>query len=314
MSEPSAEISTQSSQPPNTAQSTQQVPTAETDASATPNAAEATATSAPLEARSFTDDTLSESGDSALGSEYDPSSYTASLTSSITSYQFEHGRRYHAYQSGRYDLPNDEQEQERMDLQYHALRLAYGDKLFFAPIGDSPANILDIGTGTGIWAIDTAELLPDTQVIGTDLSPIQPQWVPPNLKFEVDDAEQPWTYPADHFDLVHTRIMNAFLQDWDRFLEQSFRHLKPGGWVECQELSVDVQSDDGSLAKDSYIRGWADKEDDAWRKIGLTVNITGQDLESWMKKAGFINITVRSFKLPIGQWPVSLEKVSLLAR
>ena len=201
----------------------------------------------PLEAQTDTTDTTdtsSDTGDSALGSEYDPSTYTASLTSSITAYQFEHGRRYHAYQAGRYDLPNDEQEQERMDLQYHALRLAFGDKLFFAPIGENPTHILDIGTGTGIWPMDVAESLPDTEIIGTDLSPIQPPWVPPNVKFEVDDAEQEWTYPKDHFDLVHTRIMNAFLQNWDRFLKQAYDHLKPGGWMECQELSVGVGSDD----------------------------------------------------------------------
>jgi ribosomal protein L11 methylase PrmA len=27
-------------------------------------------------------------------------------------------------------------------------------KLFYAPIGDYPQKILDLGTGTGIWAIE----------------------------------------------------------------------------------------------------------------------------------------------------------------
>lgn len=252
-------------------------------------------TAPPLEAQSFTDDTSSETGDSALGSEYDPSTYTASLTSSITSYQYEHGRRYHAYQAGRYDLPNDEQEQERMDLQYHALRIAFGDKLYFAPIGDNPTHIIDIGTGTGIWPMDVAEILQDTEIIGTDLSPIQPEWVPPNVKFEVDDAEQSWTFPEAHFDLVHTRIMNAFLQDWDRFLQHAYRHLKPGGWVELQELSVNVQSDDGSLAEDSYFRRWYKNEEAAWNKMGLSVTLNGEEMKGWLEKAGFVNVEVSKF-------------------
>ncbi|KAL8870770.1 MAG: hypothetical protein Q9174_003260 [Haloplaca sp. 1 TL-2023] len=221
----------------------------------------------------------------------------------ITAYRFQHGRRYHAYQEGRYDLPNDEKEQERMELQYHALRLAFGDRLYLAPLDNKPATILDIGTGTGIWAIDVAESLPQTQVIGTDLSPIQPKWVPPNCKFEVDDAEQDWTFPTDHFDLVHTRIMNAFIQSWDHFMEQSFRHLKPGGWLECQELSVGVHSDDATLLDDSHIRTWCDNEEEAWNKIGLSVNLTGEQIRAWMEKAGFINIHVEKFKLPIGTWP-----------
>lgn len=28
-----------------------------------------------------------------------------------------------------------------------------GGKLYFAPVGDEPSRVLDIGTGTGIWAI-----------------------------------------------------------------------------------------------------------------------------------------------------------------
>ncbi|KAL1963768.1 hypothetical protein VTN77DRAFT_7834 [Rasamsonia byssochlamydoides] len=49
------------------------------------------------------------------------------------------------------------------------------------------ARILSLGTGTGIWAIQFANEYPSAQVIGTDLSPIQPPWVPPNCVFEIDD-------------------------------------------------------------------------------------------------------------------------------
>ncbi len=38
---------------------------------------------------------------------------------------------------------------------HHALiYVAMGGRLFYAPIGQSPNRILDIATGTGIWAID----------------------------------------------------------------------------------------------------------------------------------------------------------------
>ena len=268
--------------------------------------------------------------DSALGSEYDSASTTASLSESITQYQHSHGRRYHAYQAGRYVLPNDEEEQERMDLQYHALRLAFDDKLFFAPVGGgaappidakSPTNgttrtstnagppthppsaILDVGTGTGIWAVDAGDAYPETEVLGTDLSPIQPAWVPGNVKFEVDDAEADWTFPANHFDLVHTRIMNGSLRSWPRFFEQAFKHLKPGGWVECQELSVDAKSDDGTLPEEGFVRQWCENQEKAFRSIGGSLVINGEVLKGWMEDAGFTGVEVREFKLPIGQWP-----------
>jgi hypothetical protein len=40
-------------------------------------------------------------------------SATTSITSSIFEYQYENGRRYHAYKAGTYSIPNDEIEQER---------------------------------------------------------------------------------------------------------------------------------------------------------------------------------------------------------
>ncbi|RDW70744.1 uncharacterized protein DSM5745_08255 [Aspergillus mulundensis] len=75
------------------------------------------------------------------------------------------------------------------------------------PETNQSAESLDVGTGTGIWAIDFAEDYPFAEVIGTDLSPIQPSFVPPNLRFEIDDATETWVYPENHFDLVHVRSM-----------------------------------------------------------------------------------------------------------
>lgn len=33
---------------------------------------------------------------------------------------------------------------------------------------------------------------PSAEILGNDISPIQPSLVPPNVKFEVDDIEQEW--------------------------------------------------------------------------------------------------------------------------
>lgn len=83
-------------------------------------------------------------------------------------------------------------------------------------------NALDIGTGTGIWAIDFADVHPETQVLGIDLSPIQPIFVPPNLKFEVDDIEKPWTFKVK-FDFIFCRMMSGAIKDWVKLFERSFK-------------------------------------------------------------------------------------------
>lgn len=53
--------------------------------------------------------------DSAYG-EGTTASSTTSVTSSILNYTYENGRRYHAFREGEYILPNDETEQDRLDL------------------------------------------------------------------------------------------------------------------------------------------------------------------------------------------------------
>lgn len=80
-------------------------------------------------------------------------------------------------------MPSDEAEQDRLDLAHHLFTSLFGGDLYKAPIGDKedPANVLDAGTGTGVWALDFGDLHPGSQVIGLDLAPIQPEWTFPNV-------------------------------------------------------------------------------------------------------------------------------------
>ena len=114
-------------------------------------------------------------------------------------------------------MPNDEAEQARPDLHHHIFRLALDGRLFRAPISANPQRVLDFGTGTGIWAMDFGDEFPSAQVIGTDLSPIQPDWVPPNVKFYVDDVESDWV-DADGrdtgHDFIYGRAMAGSIRDW----------------------------------------------------------------------------------------------------
>ena len=73
------------------------------------------------------------------------------------------------------DITDTQAELERIDIKHHVIMLLMGGNLHFAPLVN-PKNILDIGTGTGIWAMEMADQYPDAMVIGTDLSPVQPMW------------------------------------------------------------------------------------------------------------------------------------------
>jgi len=75
---------------------------------------------------------------------------------------------------------------------------------------------------------DFADEYPGCEVIGTDISPMQPRWVPPNCRFEIDDANNiPWTFEDNTFDFIHIRSMYGCISDWDAVYREAFRCLKP---------------------------------------------------------------------------------------
>jgi len=96
-----------------------------------------------------------------------------------------------------------------------------------------------VGTGTGVWAIEFADEYPSAIVVGTDLSPVQPHHIPPNCRFYIENAEDDWTFDQAEggFDYIHGRMLIVGIKNWKRFFEQSFLHLRPGGWVEMQDLN-----------------------------------------------------------------------------
>ncbi|ELR06195.1 hypothetical protein GMDG_07850, partial [Pseudogymnoascus destructans 20631-21] len=104
----------------------------------------------------------SEENDSAYA-ESTCSSFMTSIASSVTRGIFENGRRYHSYGESQYAFPNDEHELERLDMQHTMQTMLLNGKLFWSPIGPSPQRILDLGTGTGIWALEMADLYPSVE-------------------------------------------------------------------------------------------------------------------------------------------------------
>jgi methylase of polypeptide subunit release factors len=51
-----------------------------------------------------------------------------------------------------------------LELEHHLFFLTFGGKLALAPVGDQLHRVLDVGTGTGHWAIDFAEEHPEAEV------------------------------------------------------------------------------------------------------------------------------------------------------
>ena len=108
---------------------------------------------------------------------------------------------------------------------------------------------------------------PNAEIIGTDLSPGQPQWVPPNVRFEIDDCREEWTFPKDHFDFIHIRTLAGAISDWPALLKQCYTHLKPGGKLEIAEGRANQWWAHDSVPEDSYTYKWLME----WRRLSVAL-------------------------------------------
>ena len=224
---------------------------------------------------------------------------TTSIASSVYRFRQEYGRSYHAYREGSYLYPNDEEELDRLDLQHEMFRLMLRGAPHLAPVRPSPKHVLDIGTGTGLWAIEFAEQNPTTEVLGIDLSPTQPHQIPSNCQFQIDDANDPWTY-THQFDYIHVREMQMAIEE-RRLFRQAFGHLEPGGWFEIHGQAIPMLCDDSTL-KGTALEKWSEQ----MLQIGRTIQRPFDNpyrYKQWMEEAGFINVRETRLPLPINGWP-----------
>ena len=135
-----------------------------------------------------------------------------------------------------------------------------------------------------------------------DLSPIQPDAVPRNLTFIVDDACAEWTFSTP-FDYIHTRCVSSGITDWPGLLAQCFRHLRPGGWLELQEFHLPFACDDGSAGPETPAMQWSATLTAAIANAGMDMTSkTTFSHPQRLKDLGFTKVEMVNAKWPIGPW------------
>ncbi|KAI4207878.1 MAG: hypothetical protein LQ348_000428 [Seirophora lacunosa] len=141
----------------------------------------------------------------------DPQAGTTTLDSQYIRLTTIHGRDFQRYSIERsiHLVPVDEQEADRLESQHQMLNIVFDDRLFFPPV-TGVRSVLDCGYGAASWAVEVAEKHPSCTVVGVDISlHMKPDDMPENFIPQLDDINHAFTFDANSFDFVHSRLVGG---------------------------------------------------------------------------------------------------------
>jgi SAM-dependent methyltransferase len=160
--------------------------------------------------------------------------------------------------------------------------------------------VLDIGTGTGVWALQFAEMYPECMVVGTDLSLIQPPPRTSNCQFILENSEtEEWL--LKDLDYVHLRSMGPCFSDFPAVIKKAYDHLAPGGWIEIVDGYWQLFSDDATTTGTALERFFL--------LLGQGGAALGRDMlkapryRDYVAEAGFTEVRERVERVPASPWP-----------
>ncbi|KAI1122231.1 S-adenosyl-L-methionine-dependent methyltransferase [Nemania abortiva] len=210
------------------------------------------------------------------------------------------GHKFH--HSGRIFVPFDEKEQQRMEIEHRLFRHCLNGALTATRIPLNVEQIVDLGSGTGLWPTEMAVRYPQAQILGIDVSRIQKtNAVPPNVRFSIGNVEDPWPVSVGSVDFLHARSLAGGVSDWPALFTQAYEKLKPGGLLEWTEVAIQIFDFDGAFGDAELCPNFLNLWRDVCRRnnIDFTPSPNGPE---WLVEAGFESIAQRTEILPLGDW------------
>ncbi|CAB5382170.1 unnamed protein product [Rhizophagus irregularis] len=227
------------------------------------------------------------------------------------SHRIINGRRFHTDETVKYIFPNDDEEIEKLELQYYLFK-EYWRTCYTSPITPmltaGGGRVLDIGCGPGTWIMDLASKYKSTTFIGIDISPMFPQHVKPrNASFVQYNILNKIPFPNDTFDYVHQSLLSSAFttSQWKEVIKEIVRVTKPGGWVEFLEYDYFVHNE-GPISQRinaSTISFFLSQ--------GLIPNISKHLPEILQSTEQLMDIHCEIKSVPIGNWGGTLGSVAL---
>ncbi len=195
-----------------------------------------------------------------------------------------------------YPLPKDEGERQRLEFQHRALTLTLGN-LYLAPLPPRIRTILDVGTGTGIWPLETARLYPHALMLGLDMDTKLFRPDAGNCLLREGNVLTGLPLPDALFDFTHQRFLVFAIptERWPSVVHELVRVTRAGGWIELVETDARVAN--GGPAT-TQIFAWIDQVRARRGIMGKPVLRLAEMLEG----ERVTDVESRVIPLKVGEW------------
>ncbi|KAJ0318766.1 hypothetical protein COL5a_010490 [Colletotrichum fioriniae] len=94
------------------------------------------------------------------------------------------------------------------------------------------------------------------------------------------------------------------IKNWRNLFHRAYEHLKPGGWIELQEIHHFPSSAYNAMPPSHPVAQYWSFVTQGLTSLGIDFNAAAGDrLPNMMREAGFVNVTEKIFHVPLGTWP-----------
>ncbi|KAJ3138194.1 hypothetical protein HK100_012875 [Physocladia obscura] len=195
-------------------------------------------------------------------------------------------REYHTLENSDYVLPNDVNEQDRLEMQHYVMRAAFkGDIVCPAAktlLKETGGKVLDVGCAKGFWLKCVKRENPLAEYHGVDISRALVEGTSPDgITLQFGNVLETLPFEDSTFDFVHQRFLVGGMPraKFPDAIRELVRVTKPGGWIEL------IEGDGIVYNAGPYSQTLATALFDAFHRRGLD-GYTATNLPWYVKQVG----------------------------
>ncbi|KAF8586793.1 S-adenosyl-L-methionine-dependent methyltransferase [Ramaria rubella] len=188
----------------------------------------------------------------------------------------------------------------RLDDMHNGYKDYLDGRLSFAPLEESePKKILELGTGSGIWATQAANQFPDAEILAVDAHPLPNRPIPPNMKFRILNIMEPFPFEPETFDIIHARLVFMHIPKPENVIPRVIKLVKPGGWLLLEDLNFNL-GDESELGLGPATREWVELYHHTMRSNGVE-HVTPNHDQILLASGAFSEVNVKTILFPISE-------------